>query len=217
MKPWESTPSTVNPHDLGNIETGPFQPKLQTYPKKLYGSQNRGFSASYFAEYNWLENSLETDSVYCFPCRIFGTTPSEETFTSKGFNNWKKLSGSKGIAKGSKSKLQLHSSTIYNINCMTKWSMRKVADQSGLIDILLFLARQGLAFRGHDESDTSLNQGNFKEMCKLLSDYSSNFNDMFTDEIINYTSPKIQNELIEICADNLLNLIVDGVNEVSFS
>lgn len=65
---------------------------------------------------------------------------------------------------------------------MTKWSMRKQADQSGsihtslsnahrevviknqnyikdLIDILLFFARQGLAFRGHDESDTSLNQG----------------------------------------------------------
>jgi len=63
---------------------------------------------------------------------------------------------------------------------MTKWSLRKQADQSGsmftslsnahhevvvknqnyikgLIDILLFLARQ--AFRGHDESDTSLNQG----------------------------------------------------------
>jgi len=58
-------------------------------------------------------------------------------------------------------------------------------------------------------------------MCKLLSsllsDYSSNFNDIFTNEIINYTSPKIQNELIEIWADNLLNLIVDEVNEVSFS
>lgn len=59
-------------------------------------------------------------------------------------------------------------------------------------------------------------QGNFKEMCKLLSDYDSIFNDMFSNEIINYTSPKIQNELIEICADNLLNTIVDEVNEVSF-
>ena len=59
-------------------------------------------------------------------------------------------------------------------------------------------------------------QGNFKEMCKLLSDYNSNFNDIFSNEIINYTSPKIQNELIEICADNLVNIIVDEVNEVSF-
>jgi len=59
-------------------------------------------------------------------------------------------------------------------------------------------------------------QGNFKEMCKLLSDYNSNFNDIFSNEIINYTSPKIQNELIDICADNLLNIIVDEVNYVSF-
>ncbi|KAF0763464.1 zinc finger MYM-type protein 1-like [Aphis craccivora] len=227
--------------DLGNIETGPIQPKLQLfsvlrYPKKSYSSQN-GFSVSYFAEFNWLEYSLETDSVYCFPCRMFGTKPSEETLTSKGFNNWKKLSGSKGIGKGSKSKLQLHSATIYHINCMTKWSLRKKVDQSGsiytslsnahrevinqnyikgLIDILLFLARQGLAFKGNDDRDTSLNQGNFKEMCKLLSDYNSNFNDIFSNEIINYTSPKIQNELIDICADNLLNIIVDEVNYVSF-
>lgn len=53
-------------------------------------------------------------------------------------------------------------------------------------------------------------------MCKLLSDHNSNFNDMFSNEIINYTSPKIQNELIDICADNLLNIIVNEVNEVSF-
>jgi len=63
---------------------------------------------------------------------------------------------------------------------MTKWSLRKKVDQSGsiytslsnahrevinqnyikgLIDILLFLARQGLAFKGNDDRDTSLNQG----------------------------------------------------------
>jgi len=55
-----------------------------------------------------------------------------------------------------------------------------------------------------------------KEMCKLLSDYNSNFNGIFSNEIINYSSPKIQNELIDICADNLLNIIVDEVNEISF-
>lgn len=32
------------------------------------------------------------------------------------------------------------------------------------IDIARFLIAQGLAFRGHDESDTSLNRGNFLEM-----------------------------------------------------
>lgn len=31
-----------------------------------------------------------------------------------------------------------------------------------LIDITIFLASQGLAYRGHNESQTSLNQGIFK-------------------------------------------------------
>lgn len=31
----------------------------------------------------------------------------------------------------------------------------------GLIDVILFLARQGIAFRGHREDSESLNQGNY--------------------------------------------------------
>ena len=32
------------------------------------------------------------------------------------------------------------------------------------IDCIQFLLRQGLAFRGHDETDDSKNQGNFLEL-----------------------------------------------------
>ncbi|KAF4518914.1 hypothetical protein B566_EDAN006752 [Ephemera danica] len=40
-----------------------------------------------------------------------------------------------------------------------------------LIDVVLHLANQELAFRGHDESETSLNQGNYIEALKLLAKY----------------------------------------------
>jgi hypothetical protein len=36
-----------------------------------------------------------------------------------------------------------------------------------LVDMTLYLSTQELAFRGHDETETSLNQGNFKELAKL--------------------------------------------------
>ncbi len=42
-----------------------------------------------------------------------------------------------------------------------------------LIDITVYLARQGLAFRGHDESSTSSNRGNFLELVHLLAEYDS--------------------------------------------
>lgn len=37
-----------------------------------------------------------------------------------------------------------------------------------LIEIVFFLAKQDLAFRGHDESSSSLNKGNFKELFEML-------------------------------------------------
>lgn len=36
-----------------------------------------------------------------------------------------------------------------------------------LIDLVLFLAKQELAFRGHDDSPNSLNKGNFRELVDL--------------------------------------------------
>lgn len=41
-----------------------------------------------------------------------------------------------------------------------------------LIDISLFLAKHGLAFRGHKENCTDSVRGNFKDMVILLADYS---------------------------------------------
>lgn len=93
-----------------------------------------------------------------------------------------KLSGSRGANKGSKSKLELHEATIHHITCMEKWMAHNDTKKTGtvftqissqhkllvernrmyirtLCEVTLFLCRQGLAFRGHDESIDSLNQG----------------------------------------------------------
>ena len=37
-----------------------------------------------------------------------------------------------------------------------------------IVDAVLYLARQEMAFRRHDESSTSLNQGNYRELLKFL-------------------------------------------------
>jgi hypothetical protein len=44
-----------------------------------------------------------------------------------------------------------------------------------LVDLALYLSTQELAFRGHDETETSLNQGRIKELAKLLSTYDEKF------------------------------------------
>ncbi|XP_025413291.1 zinc finger MYM-type protein 1-like [Sipha flava] len=44
-----------------------------------------------------------------------------------------------------------------------------------LIDIVLYLGRQGIAFRGHREDETSVNKGNFKQMYEFLSKHNPEF------------------------------------------
>ena len=44
-----------------------------------------------------------------------------------------------------------------------------------LIEAVLFLSRQELSFRGHDESRVSLNKGNYRELLTLLGKFDSVF------------------------------------------
>jgi hypothetical protein len=43
-----------------------------------------------------------------------------------------------------------------------------------LIRVVCVLGKLGLAFHGHDESETSVNRGNYVEMLKLLGNYDAN-------------------------------------------
>jgi hypothetical protein len=65
-----------------------------------------------------------------------------------------------------------------------------------LIDCTFFLSFQNLAFRGHDESESSLNKGNFKELMSFLSKYDPNLK-TFLDNNFSGTSKTIQNEILE--------------------
>ena len=69
-----------------------------------------------------------------------------------------------------------------------------------------------IALRGHDESNSSLNKGNFREILLLI----SNYDPIVKRRLLNgprnaqYTSPEIQNEILNIMGnmvrDQLLHL-----------
>ena len=70
-----------------------------------------------------------------------------------------------------------------------------------IIQVILFLSRQGLAFRGNNEKkETSKNLGNFLELldfhCSLLPDFKENLE----SRVAKYTCPSIQNEIIHAIA-----------------
>jgi hypothetical protein len=67
-----------------------------------------------------------------------------------------------------------------------------------LIDCTIFLSFQNLAFRGHDESESSLNKGNFKEFMSFLSKYDPNLKTFLDNKsVFSGTSKTIQNEILE--------------------
>ncbi|XP_039136870.1 uncharacterized protein LOC120274165 [Dioscorea cayenensis subsp. rotundata] len=89
-----------------------------------------------------------------------------------------------------------------------------------VLDVTRFLLKQGLPFRGHDESLSSLNKGNFLE---LLEWYSLRNDKVF--RVVNQnapannqmTSPKIQKELTNACAAEITCAIVDDIGDKYFS
>jgi len=88
-----------------------------------------------------------------------------------------------------------------------------------LIDIVLFLGRQELAFRGHNESSSSLNKGHFKELfdmhitrCSL--DIQNHYNAI--KNIFSGLSNTIQNDLITYVSDHIRNMVKTEIKECMF-
>ncbi|GLU16229.1 hypothetical protein SLE2022_326730 [Rubroshorea leprosula] len=74
-----------------------------------------------------------------------------------------------------------------------------------LIDIVKWLATQGCAFRGHDESNNLSNCGKFLELLKLLSVYNENVRLAMENAPKNalYTSPETQKEILQVLANKM--------------
>jgi hypothetical protein len=66
-----------------------------------------------------------------------------------------------------------------------------VTENWKITEILLFLARQGLALRGHDESADSTNRGNFLQLCELFGKYYVKLAKKLQSSL-NLTSPTVR-------------------------
>lgn len=214
-------------NDLGDLCGGPARPVLHHYPLTDFpGSRKRNFSVLYYKKYEWVEYSINSDAVFCFACRQFPSSNREELFVEKGMKNWKKAS----------EKLDKHAISAAHSFSMSKWvEYRKPAESVStllsdchkglllenrdyikkLIDILIYLSKQGLPLRGHDESDMSDNKGNFLELCDFFSKYDDKFKEKY-NKYFNMTSPDVQNELLSIIKTEVLRVIVDEINSSGF-
>lgn len=87
------------------------------------------------------------------------------------------------------------------------------------VDCIRFLLRQGLAFRGHDESETSCNRGNFLELLKFLADH----NETIKNVVLNNTpknnkliAHEIQKDIVHCAANETTTAIINDLGDAFF-
>ena len=161
---------------------------------------------------SWLTYCLEKDALYCIPCMLFSDAVGRgenlranqgNAFSVKGYTNWKKQF--QRVKEHEASASHVHAAVSAALFRQEKSMNHRIDEQNEaeklqrkreveanrkvmlrIVDTILLLGKQELAFRGHNESlasDTSTNVGNFLETLKFLAKY---------DEVIDAHIKKVQ-------------------------
>ena len=88
-----------------------------------------------------------------------------------------------------------------------------------IIKIILLLARNTLAFRGHREKFSENGNGNFLQIVELLTSYDDVLKKLVNksqSSRITYLSPQIQNELISLLAQNVRSAIASDIRDAPY-
>lgn len=220
------------------------RPLLEQYPKKQ-GKRDRSFQSTWYDAFSWLEYFENVDACFCYPCQMFskGST-KEKTFVETGFSNWKTaMESGKGLKK--------HEQSEVHIRAMASWKEKEFREKRGqtvqnliqvkpeykiwlktVFNTTKYLVANGLSFRGHEENtdfDNKMSGGLYlNTFADLLFVQDPHLQEIATKlpSTAKYTSPEIQNEVIETLADivretvakeckeaELFTLMMDGTTD----
>ncbi|XP_073304597.1 uncharacterized protein [Primulina huaijiensis] len=217
------------------LQNGPCQPSGYEFPKRKFGvSQCRRFNPSWFNEFgDW---HVEKDAAYCWYCYLFKTTKGKqaggEAFVRERFTNWKckdRLNIHVGQHDGEHHKSRMNCETLMNQDEHIQSVLHKLSKQmrndycirlNASIDCIRVLLRQGHSFRGHDETESSLNPGNFFIQLEFLGAHNKEINDVILKNApknCKLTSPDIQKDIVSACATETINVIIRDVGDSLFS
>ncbi|XP_008235787.1 PREDICTED: zinc finger MYM-type protein 1-like [Prunus mume] len=218
------------------LQKGPCQPRCHNFPITNMSGINRRFIPQWFDEFDWLEYSISKDAAFCLYCYLFKTNFEQvgsEAFTGDGFKNWKKgrerFKMHVGPVGSVHNKAREAATNLMNQATHIETAVSKHSDQArkayrtcliASIKCTKFLLRQGLAFRGHDESATSSNRGNYLELLQFLADNDDKVKEVVMENALGnlkLLAPCIKKEIVNSCALETLDAIMDGLKDRFFS
>ncbi len=155
------------------------------------------------------------------------TSRPEKAFTINGFRDWKHATGTRGSLVGHNGCLSHKESNIAWEQYISTRQIGSVADQ---IDsaraeqvlknrhylktiAVLLCSKQEIAIRGHRESSNSNNKGNFREILDVVAKHDPLVQQRLLHGPRNavYTSPNIQNTILNIMANIVRSDICESV------
>ena len=191
-------------------------------------TSGRRFRVEWKNKFKWLDYSPTEDKVYCATCKtcdsmqLFSfSTKRDEAFTGVGYSNWKKAIQrfhSHESAFAHREAVMKVGHAARGTNVSSQLSSAKAKDMIHARDSLLqiasslrYLCRQGLAVRGHTETES-----NFAQLLRLRGEDSESMNAWLTRTAYRWLSPAIQNELIENMAMAVQRVLQREIAECKF-
>ncbi|XP_060202957.1 uncharacterized protein LOC132631399 [Lycium barbarum] len=216
------------------IQTGPCQPLLKKFPSTQIGNRGRQFVSNWYKgpHSKWLEYSMKTDAAYCLCCYLFKNEfvhgSAAEFYTKNDFRSWNRALERFRLHVGEvnsvhdkcfKKMLDLsnHHQSIQVV--LEKHSEKEKSDYrmrlEASIDVARLLLHHGLPFRGHDESESSTNQGFFLGFLRWHGDKHPDVGKVILENAPQndtLTCPMIQKDIVNACAKETVKAIIRDLN-----
>ncbi|KAL7150076.1 hypothetical protein ABFS83_05G084200 [Erythranthe nasuta] len=189
------------------LQKDPRQPRLCKFPQTTSYGQQRKFIVDWYNEFgSWLEYSESKDAVYCLCCYLFKVGESAKGGGGKFVSE--DLMHNKAHIDVPLESITKESKRYYYIRLRTTTKA------------IRYLLRQGLAFRGYDESKSSLNKGNFVELIKVMAEDNDEINKVVLDNSQGnciMKAPEIQKQIISEFAHLVSKTIISDIGDDFFA
>ena len=169
--------------------------------------------------------------MLCSSCMCFSVA-TKSNFVKGGFRNWKKALGEDGYFEQHKNSaihqnadqvaamfLQTHRdpSTDIRSSLSKQHAQQQVRTTKGIlsiIDVLISLGQRGIPLRGNWNSSEKVEDGNFVFFVGWKSQFDAELKDHLEHACSNakYTSPTIQNQIIELCEVSIREKILSQIS-----
>lgn len=222
----EAVPSTSNANTVPVISSG--KTKSGDSEQKSVTGPGRSFQEHWVKVYPWITYDAEKRKAFCSVCQEaarLGVNLNKQSvrdqravsaFVEMGFSTWNKALERFKIHEQS----DLHRGAVLGlsnikkgVNVLASISKGKAEDMKAarkcllnIISTINFLAKQGLALRGHTETSS-----NFTQLLLLRSEDVPELKSWLSRSKFKWTSHEIQNEILNLLSQETLDPIIKKV------